>query len=216
MTPFELAQRIDFSLVGPEVSRYEVEQGCELAKRLRLYAVVVKPHYVELARKVIKEGRVKIVSVVGFPHGGVTTAVKMVEARDVLQRGADEIDMVINIGALRDNDALVVKNDIAIVAKTARSHPVKVILETGFLSEEEIVRGCKLAEDAGASFVATSSGYGPGGATAEDLRIMRNTLGPTMQIKAAGITSWQIALLAVESGVARIGTTTPDRILRGE
>lgn len=212
----QLARKIDYALVGPELSREDVEQGCELAKRLKCYAVVVKPHYIECAHKLIKDSPVKLVSVVGFPHGSVTTAVKMFEARDVLQRGADEIDLVMNLGALRDKENLAVQNDISIVVKTARAHPVKVILETGLLSEEEIARGCKIAEEAGAAYVVTSSGFGPPRSIVEDVALMGASVTSNVQIKAGGVSSWRDAMQAVEAGASRLGTTDPLRILDGE
>ncbi|MDE3089542.1 MAG: 2-deoxyribose-5-phosphate aldolase, partial [Chloroflexota bacterium] len=115
--PLELVRKVDHLLTEPQLSRQEIEAGCRVAARLDCYAVVVKPHYIEHVRKVLKNTRVKIISVVGFPHGGATTATKMFETQDVLQRGADEVEMVINLGALRDQEDLIVKNDIASVVK---------------------------------------------------------------------------------------------------
>jgi deoxyribose-phosphate aldolase len=207
---------IDHSLLGPQLARQDIEVGCAIAAHYRCFSVTVKPHYIELARKLLKDTGIKVGSVVGFPHGGMTTATKMFETQDALQRGADEIDMVINIGALRDKENLLVQNDIAAVVKTARGHIVKVILENCFLTEEEKARGCKIAEAAGAAFVQTSTGYGSGEAIAADVRLMRASVSSRVQVKAAGgMDSWQVALEMIEAGATRLATGQTEKIAGG-
>jgi deoxyribose-phosphate aldolase len=210
--PLELVRKIDHLLLDPDLSRQEIEAGCAIAARCDCCAVVVKPHYVELARKLLKETRIQVVSVVGFPHGGVTTAAKMFETQDVLQRGADEIEMALNIGALRDGDELVVKNDIVSVVKVARGHPITVILETHLLTGEEKTRACKIAETAGATFIKAATGFGARGATLADIVLIRAAT-PNLQIKAAGdIATKHAALELIEAGAARVATRFTEKI----
>jgi len=204
--PLELVHKVDHLLLEPQLSRLDVEAGCQIAAQLDCYAVVVKPHYVELARKVLKDTRVKVVSVVGFPHGGVTTATKMFETQDVLQRGADEVEMVINLGALRDGEDLVVKNDIVSVVKVARGHPITVILETCFLTDEEQARGCKIAEAASVAFIKAATGFGARGANFADVQAIR-AAAPGVPVKAAGdISTKHAAMELIEAGAVRIAT----------
>ena len=212
LMPLELVHKVDHLLLEPQLSRQEIEAGCQAAARLDCYAVVVKPHYIEHARKVLKDTRVKVISVVGFPHGGVTTATKMFETQDVLQRGADEVEMVINLGALRDGDDLVVKNDIISVVKVARGHPITVILETGFLTDEEKGRGCKIAEVAGASFVKTGTDFASASVTVGDVQLLRATSPEVKVIAAGAIARRHAAQQMIEAGAARIATKFTEKI----
>ncbi len=206
MTPPQIARLVDCSLLDPDMGREEVEQGCALAARYHCASVTVKPHYIEMARRLLKDTGVKVGTVIGFPHGGMTTAVKKFEASDAIQRGAEEIDIVINLGALRDRENLAVQNDVSVVVKSARGHVVKAIIETGFLTEEELVRGCKLAEAAGASFVVTSAGFGPLDATPQDVRLMQDSCKLNAKVKAAGgINTLFTAMRLLEAGAARLG-----------
>jgi deoxyribose-phosphate aldolase len=210
--PLELVRKVDHLLLEPQLSRQEIEAGCQVAMRLDCYAVVVKPHYIELARKALKDTPVKIISVVGFPHGGVTTATKMFETQDVLQRGADEVALVVNIGALRDGDDLVVKNDILSVVKVARGHPITVILETGLLSDEEKTRGCKIAQVAGAAFVQTGTDFAPASVTVGDIRLLRAASPDAKVIAAGGIARRHTAQQMIEAGAVRIATRFTEKI----
>ena len=211
LMPLELIRRVDHLLLEPQLSRQEIEAGCEIAVRLDCYAVVVKPHYIELARKLLKETRVKVISVVGFPHGSVTTATKMFETQDVLNRGADEVEMVINIGALRDGEDLAVKNDILSVVKVARGHPITVILETGYLTDEEKTRGCKIAEVAGASCIKTGTDFASPTVTVGDVQLLRAV--PEIKVIAAGgIARRHTAQQMIEAGAARIATRFTEKI----
>lgn len=203
LLPLRLVRKIEYALLEPQCNREQVEAGCAEAISYDCYAVVVKPHYVELAHKLLKETGLKTAAVVGFPHGGNSTATKMFETQDVIQRGADEITMALNIGALRDHDDLLVRNDIATVVRTARGRPVTVIIETHLLEEEETARACKIADEAGAAFVQTGTGFSTASVTVEDLWLMRRST--RLQIKAAGmINSLEKAIEMLESGATRI------------
>ncbi|MBI4786234.1 MAG: deoxyribose-phosphate aldolase [Chloroflexi bacterium] len=202
--PLALVRKIEYALVEPQLNRQDVEAGCAAAARYDCYSVVVKPHYVEFARKLLKESRLKTASVVGFPLGGATTATKMFETQDIIQRGAEEISMVINIGALRDREDLLVHNDIATVVRMARGRPVTVILEVSLLTDEEKTRACQIAESSGASFIQTSTLFAPVAVTVEEIHLLR-AASPRAQIKAAGgIDSLDTALEMLEAGAARI------------
>ncbi len=211
LMPIELVRKVDHLLLEPQLSRKEIEAGCQVAVRLDCYAVVVKPHYIELTRRLLKETRVKTVSVVGFPHGSVTTATKMFETQDVLQRGADEVEMVVNIGALRDGEDLVVKNDILSVVKVARGHPITVILETGYLTDEEKTRGCKIAQVAGASSIKTGTDFALPTATVGDVQLLR-TIPEIKVIAAGGIARRHTAQQMIEAGAVRIATRFTEKI----
>ncbi len=207
LTPLALVRKLEYSLLEPQRSRAEIEAGCVAAVSADCYAVIVKPHYVEFARKVLKDSGVKVASVVGFPHGSASTATKMYATADIYQRGADEIVMVMNLGALRDGDDLVVHNDIATVVRTARGRPVTVIVELVLLDEDERERACKIADSAGASFLQTGTGFASVDITPADLGLVR-IASPRLQIIAAGgITSLDDAISMIEVGASRVVMT---------
>jgi deoxyribose-phosphate aldolase len=204
LTPVPLIRRLELALLAPQLARAEIDAGCAAAIQSDCIAVFVKPHYVEAARKALKETRLSVVSVIGFPHGGVTTATKMYETQDLCQRGADELAMVINLGALRDHDDLAVRNDIAGVVKTARGKPITVILETPLLTDEEKARACKIAEAAKASFVMTATGFAPSQTILADVQLLRAT-SPNLRIRAAGgIATQSAALEMIGAGAERV------------
>lgn len=210
----QLAKTIDHSLLRPELTRAEVIQGCELAARYHVASVCVKPCHVRLAWEVLKGSDVAVGTVVGFPHGSSTTAIKVAEALQALEDGATELDMVINIGELRSGNDDFVRQDIQAVVTAAKGHIVKVILENAYLSKEQIVRGCQLVEQAGAHFVKTSTGFAPSGATVEDVRLMRASVGPRVQVKAAGgIRTLEAILEIIDAGATRVGATATAAIL---
>jgi deoxyribose-phosphate aldolase len=212
LTPLPLVRKIELALLAPELARQDVETGCAAAVRLDCVSVFVKPHYIQVARKALKDTHIKVVSVVGFPHGGVTTATKMYETQDLIQRGADELAMVVNLGALRDRDDLAARNDIAGVVRTARGKPITVILETPRLTDEEKTRGGKIAEAAGASFIQTATGFA-GDATVADVRLLRATC-PGLKVRAAGgIHSPADALALLEAGAERVVVSASEKIL---
>jgi deoxyribose-phosphate aldolase len=209
-----LATAIDHSLLRPELTPDEVTGGCHLAMRYRVASVCVRPADVPLAASLLIGTDVAVGTVVGFPHGSHTTSTKRFEAELAVAEGATELDMVINIGALRSGDEATVESDIRAVVSASGSALVKVILENAYLNDEQKVRGCLLAEAAGADFVKTSTGFAPGGATIDDLRLMRATVSPRMQVKAAGGVRTLDALLEVLSvGVSRVGATQTAVIL---
>jgi len=215
----DLAKMVDHTLVKPTATESEVVKLCEEAKKYRFGSVCVNPTYVSLATRLLKETDVKVCSSVGFPFGVTLPEVKAFEARRAVENGACEIDMVINIGALKSKDYETVKRDIEAVVDVKRYQNdlvVKVIIETGCLTDEEKVMACKLAKEAGADFVKTSTGFIKGGATVEDVRLMRETVGEDMGVKAAGgIRTFKQALAMIEAGANRIGTSTGVAIIGG-
>lgn len=212
----QLAKVIDHSLLRPELTSQEVIEGCQLAARYHVATVCVKPCHVRLAAEQLKDSDVLVSTVVGFPHGSSVTEIKVAEAQRAMDDGAVELDMVLNIGELRSGNDEYVYQDIKAVcdAAHARGVKVKVILENAYLTDEEKVRACQLAEKAGADWVKTSTGFAPGGATLDDLRLMRRSVSEKVQIKAAGGVRTLDALLAViEAGVTRCGATATAKIL---
>lgn len=209
LTIEQFAKTIDHSLLRPELTPQDVLDGCELAARYHVASVCVKPSHVKLAVDALSGSDVAVGTVVGFPHGSNKTAVKVFEARQALEDGATELDVVLNIGDLRAGNLDAVREDIQAVVDVARGKAlVKVILENAYLNDEQKVAACKACEQAGADFVKTSTGFAPGGATLEDLRLMRASVGPAVQVKAAGgVRSMEAALAVIEVGVIRIGAT---------
>jgi len=216
LTYRDIAKTIDHSLLKPELDDAFVEDGCRLAAEYDVASVCVRPPDVARAAAILAGTEVAVGTVIGFPHGSHLTATKVFEARQALADGATELDMVIAIGALRsgrDND---VRADIAAVVDVAHGAGamVKVILENAYLSDDEKVRGCRLAESAGADYVKTSTGFAPGGATLEDLALMRRTVSPRVGVKAAGGVRTLDGLLEVLAlGVTRVGATQTKPIL---
>lgn len=215
ITYHQLAKTIDHSLLRPELTEADVVAGCELAAQYDVASVCVKPCHVKLARQQLAGTDVAVGTVVGFPHGSNSTVTKVAEAQQAIAEGATELDMVLNIGELRSGHADYVRSDIQAVVKAANGKAiVKVILENAYLTDEEKVLGCKLCEEAGADFVKTSTGFAPGGATIPDLKLMRATVGPQVQVKAAGGVRTLDALLEViDIGVTRVGATATAVIL---
>jgi len=212
----QLAKMIDHTLIRPDATRGQIVKLCEEAKRYNLGCVCVNPAYVSLAVRLLRETDVKVSSTVGFPYGSTLSEVKAFEAKRCLENGAQEIDMVMNIGALKSKDYETVKEDVEAVVNLKSSFGsvvVKVIIETGYLTDEEKVMACKLAKKARADFVKTSTGI-VGGATVEDVKLMRKTVGKSMGVKAAGgIRTLNQALAMIEAGANRIGTSTAVAII---
>jgi deoxyribose-phosphate aldolase len=216
LTERDIAKSIDHSLLRPELDDAFVEAGCGLAAEYHVASVCVRPVDVGRARTILDGTDVAVGTVIGFPHGSTTTATKVFEAQRALHDGATELDMVIDIGALksgRDDD---VQRDIEAVVAVAHAAGaiVKVILENAYLTDDEKVRGSRLTEAAGAEFVKTSTGFAPGGATHEDLALMRRTVSPRVQVKAAGGVRTLDALIDVMNlGVTRVGATATKAII---
>jgi deoxyribose-phosphate aldolase len=212
----DVAKTIDHSLLRPELDDRFVEDGCRLALEYDVASACVRPVDVVRAAAILAASDVAVGTVIGFPHGSHLTAIKVDEAVRALADGARELDMVIQIGALKSSRDADVEADIAAVVKVAHAAGaiVKVILENAYLTDDEKVRGSRLTEAAGADFVKTSTGFAPGGATHEDLALMRRAVSPRVQVKAAGGVRTLDALLDVMAlGVTRVGATATKTIL---
>ncbi len=209
-----LACYIDHTLLKPEATRQDITGLCLEAAELGFYSVCLNPSYVAAAAEELREREVKVCAVVGFPLGASTTAVKAFETVEAIKNGADEIDMVIHIGALKEGRKDYVRDDIKAVVRAAEGRPVKVIIETCLLTTEEKVLACNLAREAGAAFVKTSTGFSTGGATVDDVRLMRETVGPEMGIKASGgVRTPETAREMIKAGATRIGASAGAAIL---
>lgn len=205
----EMAGYIDHTLLKPEATGDDITRLCHEAMANRFYAVCINPSYVKLAVAILEGSGIKVAAVVGFPLGATTTAVKAFETAEAIENGAAEIDMVIHIGALKSGDKQYVFEDINAVVKAAGGKPVKVIIETGLLCDKEKALACRLAREAGAAFVKTSTGFGPGGATIADVQLMRETVGPALGVKASGgVRTPGVAREMIEAGANRIGTSS--------
>ncbi|WP_340139732.1 deoxyribose-phosphate aldolase [Ruminiclostridium josui] len=216
MTSKEIAKMIDHSLLRPELNESEVRQGCRLAKEYSTASVCVKPCDVKIAKEELKGSDVLVTTVIGFPHGSNKTSVKVQEAIEAINDGAVELDMVLNIGRLLSKQFDYVEKDIKAVVDAAhqRGVIVKVILENCYLSDELKEIACKICEDAGADFVKTSTGFGSGGATLEDLELMRRTCSEKVKIKAAGgVRTLDDALSVRSKGTVRFGATATKVIM---
>ena len=215
LTYEQVAKTIDHSLLRPELDTEAVRAGCELARSYDVASACVKPCDVALARDLLAGSDVKVSTVIAFPHGSSTTVVKAFEAEQAIAEGAEELDMVLNIGRLRSGADNEVRADIRAVVEVAAGRAlVKVILENAYLDEAQKLLGCRLSEEAGADFVKTSTGFAPSGATLDDLRLMRQTVSPGIGVKAAGGVRTLDALIeALNAGATRVGATATQTIL---
>ncbi|TZE81255.1 deoxyribose-phosphate aldolase [Calorimonas adulescens] len=209
---------IDHTLLKPEASEADIKKLCDEAIGYRFHSVCVNPSYVGLARQCLENSGVKVCTVIGFPLGATTTRAKVSEAIDAVENGATELDMVLNIGMLKSKNYDRVLNDIKSVVgeskKLKEGILVKVILETCLLAKDEKVKACELALEAGADFVKTSTGFSTGGATVEDIKLMRNTVGPNVGVKASGgIRDLKTAIEMIEAGATRIGASSSVKII---
>jgi deoxyribose-phosphate aldolase len=212
----EIAKMIDHSLLKPEMTDKEIEDGCKLADRYKVAAVSVRPGDVKLAKKVLKDSEVLIDTIIGFPHGTTTTLTKVTEAKEAIENGAAELDVVLNIGKLKSKDFEYVKQDLQAVAEIAKKNRViiKVIFENCYLSEDEIIAACKICNEIGVDFIKTSTGFGSGGALDKDLKLMRKYAKPGIQLKAAGgVRSLERAIEVKMLGCTRFGCTVTAGIL---
>ena len=212
----QLAKVIDHSLLRPELTEADVLAGCELAARYHVATVCVKPCDVKLAKEALKDSDVLVSTVLGFPHGSNLTSIKVAEAQQAMDDGALELDMVLNIGQLRSGKHDFVREDIKAVCDVAhaRGVKVKVIFENAYLTDQEKIIACQLSEAAGADWVKTSTGFAAGGATLDDLRLMRANVSDKVQVKAAGGVRTLSALLdVIDAGVTRSGATATATIL---
>lgn len=212
----QIAKYIDHTLLKPTATCLDIEQLCKEALQYRFHSVCVNSCYVSLASELLKDSEVNVCSVVGFPLGSMSTRAKLFEAERALTDGTDEIDMVMNIGWLKSKRTKEVLQEISFIKKEAGNHILKVILETCYLDELEKMLACKICVDAGADFVKTSTGFGSGGATIEDIKLMKNAVKGDAKIKASGgIRDRETALEYIYLGVDRIGTSNGIAIVTG-
>ena len=210
------AAMIDHTLLKADATRDQIEKICTEAKQYVFASVCVNPTWVKYSAELLAGTDVKVCTVIGFPLGASTSAVKAFETKDAIANGAGEIDMVINIGALKNGEFDVVRDDIKAVVDAANGTLVKVIFETCLLTEEEKVKACELSVEAGADFVKTSTGFSTGGATAEDIALMRKTVGPDLGVKASGgVRSLEDMKRMIDNGATRIGASSGVAIMNG-
>jgi deoxyribose-phosphate aldolase len=212
----DLARYIDHTLLKANAERAEIEALCKEAREYSFASVCVNPTNVALAAELLRGSVVRVCTVIGFPLGATSSFVKAMETRDAVANGATEIDMVINVGALKSKDYELVRTDIERVVESAGGNLVKVILENSLLTDEEKIKACELSKAARADFVKTSTGFSTSGATVEDIRLMRRTVGPEMGVKASGgIRDTATALSMIEAGATRIGASASVSIVKG-
>lgn len=213
-----IGSKIDHTLLRADAKKEEIEQLCREAMEYRFASVCVNPCYVKLSNEILTGSEVKVATVIGFPLGANTSRLKALETRDAISNGADEVDMVINIGALKNKDYETVERDIVGVVKEAGTDvAVKVIIETALLSENEKVMACQIAKKAGADFVKTSTGFSSSGASVEDIILMRGIVGDDMKIKASGgIRDFKTASAMIDAGADRIGASASVEIVKDE
>jgi len=214
----DIASYIDHTLLKPEATPAQIETLCNEAREYHFASVCINPSYVLFAKELLKESTVKVCTVIGFPLGATSTTAKIKEAETALLDGAQELDMVINIGRLKSGDDIYVKREISLLAECAHNANaiLKVIIETVLLTDEEKRKACQLAKDAGADFVKTSTGFAGGGATVEDVRLMREVVGLSMGVKASGgISDIEKAEAMIAAGATRLGASNGVAIAAG-
>ena len=225
MNNLELAKMIDHTILKADATQSDIEKLCEEAKKYNFASVCVNPYWVSLASDLLKNSTVKVCTVIGFPLGATSSESKASETEIAILQGADEVDMVINVGAIKNNQTDIVEKDILAVVNSARKTgkaqnkniTVKVILETCYLTKDEVKNACLYAKNAGADFVKTSTGFGTGGATVEDVALMKETVGSSMEVKASGgVRDYETAIKMIEAGATRLGTSSGKKILEKE
>lgn len=210
------ASYIDHTLLKPEATKEQIIALCAEAKQYDFASVCVNPTWIETAAKELEGAVSKVCTVIGFPLGANTSDVKAFETKDAIAKGADEVDMVLNIGALKGSDYELVLNDMKAVVEAANGTLVKVIIETCLLTDEEKVKACELAVEAGVDYVKTSTGFSTGGATPTDVALMRKTVGPDLSVKASGgVRSLADLKAMIEAGATRIGASSGVKIMQG-
>ncbi len=217
MATTNIAAMIDHTLLKPEATRQQIESLCQEAKEYKFASVCVNPTWVSTAKELLQGSGVMVCTVIGFPLGATTPETKAFETKNAIENGAEEVDMVINIGALKDHNDELVEKDIRAVVEAAKGKAhTKVIIETSLLTKEEKIRACELSVKAGADFVKTSTGFSTGGATAEDIALMRKTVGPELGVKASGgVRSTEDVHKMIEAGATRIGASSSIAIVNG-
>lgn len=213
----QLSRYIDHTLLKPEAQMAQIEKLCQEARENNFFSVCVNTSYVKACAALLKDSSVKVCCVVGFPLGAMDTASKAFETRTAIANGAQEIDMVIQIGALKDRRLDYVRDDIKAVVETAHGHTVKVIIETSLLNEEDKILACKASVEAGAHFVKTSTGFGGGGATVADVKLMKSVVGSAAEVKASGgVKDIETAKALIEAGATRLGTSSGVALVQGQ
>ncbi|MEH7524175.1 deoxyribose-phosphate aldolase [Bacillus sp. JJ1503] len=212
-----VAGMIDHTLLKADATKEQIEKICAEAKEYQFASVCINPAWVKLSSQLLSGTDVKVCTVIGFPLGASTPETKEFETKNAIENGATEVDMVINIGALKSGDHELVERDIRAVVNAAKGKALtKVIIETSLLSEEEKVRACEISVKAGADFVKTSTGFSTGGATVEDIALMRKTVGPNIGVKASGgVRSAEDAQKMIQAGATRIGASSGAAIVNG-
>ena len=212
-----IAHTIDHTLLSPEATTQEIDKLCEEARHYGFYSVCVPPSWIEHAKKQLGGSKVKVVTVISFPHGNDLSSSKALAAQQAKSAGADEIDMVMHLGWAKAGNWPAVESDIAQVVKAVQPTPVKVILETCLLSVDQIHKACRAAAQAGAKFVKTSTGFSKGGASVDAVRLMKASIPPTMEVKASGgIRDLPTALAMIQAGATRLGTSSGAVIISGK
>ena len=214
--PQTIASYIDHTLLSPETTRHQIRQLCDEALEHHFFSVCVNPWMVTTAREVLRTTKTNICSVVGFPFGSTESTVKAFETNRVINMGAHEIDMVLNIGALKAKEYSYVEKEILSVLRASEGKTLKVIIETCLLTDEEKVKACEICLNSGAHFVKTSTGFSKGGATVADIELMKSVVGTKAQVKASGgIRSLDIAAKMIEAGATRLGTSSGVLLVKG-
>ncbi len=212
-----IGDMIDHTLLKADAVKDQIIKICEEARQYKFASVCVNPGWVSTAAEALRGSSVKVCTVIGFPLGATTSFAKACETRDAIANGADEVDMVINVGALKAGDDEFVEKDVRAVVEAAGGRLVKCILETAMLTDEEVERACRLAVKGGTDFVKTSTGFGPGGATVHHVALMRKTVGNDIGVKASGgIHDFESAVALVEAGANRIGASASIKIMQGD
>ena len=213
----DYAKMIDHTLLKTDAQKKDLDKLLLEAKKYNFMSVCVSPIWVKYAAEQLKDTNVKVCTVIGFPQGATPTEVKVFETKNAIENGATEVDMVIPVGVLKDKDYIAVENDIRAVVEAAKSKSLtKVIIETCLLTDEEKIMACKLSKSAGADFVKTSTGFSTAGATVKDIRLMRETVGEQMGVKASGgVRSREDADAMIKAGATRIGTSNGVKIVEG-
>ncbi|MCG1009729.1 deoxyribose-phosphate aldolase [Salinicoccus sp. ID82-1] len=213
----QLIEMIDFTLLKPTATKDDITDFCNTTIEHGFRTVFVNPYYVTHAHSILSDHGIKVGVPIGFSLGGGTTQTKVAETKEAIGNGAEEIDMLINLGALKSGEFDVVENDIREVVKASDGLTTKVIIETALLTEDEKVTACKIIQIAGADYVKTATGFNGGGATVEDIRLLRSVTGPDFGVKAAGgIRTYEDAVNIVEAGANRIGTSGAVALISGE
>ncbi|MFW6015437.1 MAG: deoxyribose-phosphate aldolase [bacterium] len=213
-----IASYIDHTILKPDATKEDIKQLCREAIQYKFASVCVNLYRTKLVHNMLKDSQVDTTTVIGFPLGSVRTDVKVCETKKAIEDGANEIDMVINVGALKDGDYDYIKDDIKKVLESCKDKAIlKVIIETGLLTEEEKIKACECVVEAGADFVKTSTGFSKGGATIEDIKLMKQVVGDNVKIKASGgIRDYDTAIAMIEAGADRIGASSSVKIVTGK